>query len=134
MMRGLDQQADNIRETNMEENLLQLNEPLERVLSIPRNHTDDNSGTVNKFLLCTLVCGMAREIKDRAAGIGRHLPLLKIVRDVLHSHLEGGPRERGLSADGHLLNEAELRSEIERRLREYLAQSQELRIEERRLD
>ena len=125
----------------MNEDLLQLNAPGEVTVSIAQNDSasapramNGSGEPVNKFLLCTLVSGMAREIKARAAHSGRHLPLLKIVRDVLHSRLEENPMENELSADGQLLNETELRSEIERRLQEYLRQSQELLIEAKRLD
>jgi hypothetical protein len=55
---------------------------------------------VNKFLLSTLVCGMAREIKARAARSSQTLPLLKMDRDVLRSHLDEMPVEKGLSAEG----------------------------------
>ena len=123
----------------MEESPLQLNAPVKVLVPIRQydlissdKYTGVSGTSVNKFLLCTLVCGMAREIKARAAQSGRSLPLLKIVRDVLHTHLEETSRDNGLSAD--LLNEESLRSEIERRLQEYLRETQERHIEERRLD
>lgn len=103
----------------------------------PRSSSPSTTGRghqVNKFLLCTLVCGMAREIKARAAQSGQTVPLLKIVRDVLRFHLEEVSVEKGLSSEGRLLNEEALRSEIERRLQEYLKQSQEHRAEAKRLD
>ena len=91
-------------------------------------------GHVNKFLLCTLVCGMAREIRARAAQGGQTVPLLKIVREVLRSHLEEQSVGKGLSAEGQLLDEETLRSEIERQLQEYLKRGLEHRAEARRLD
>src|SRR5262245_14157486 len=125
MMRGLDQLVGVIKEIKMMENLLQLTAPVEVTVPIPQDDsisdprtTKAGGGPVNKFLLCTLICGMAREIKARAADYGRYLPLLKIVREVLHTHLEEGTMENGLTADGRLLNETELKSEIERRLQE----------------
>ncbi|MCI0662109.1 MAG: hypothetical protein L0220_13645 [Acidobacteria bacterium] len=125
----------------MEENLLQLSAPVEVLVPILQSDlrssaksTEGRGVSVNKFLLCTLVCGMAREIKARAAQNGRSLPLLKIVRDVLHTHLEEESRMNGLSAASDLLKEETLRSEIERQLQEYLRQSHEHPVEERRID
>jgi hypothetical protein len=125
----------------MEDSLLQSNAPVEILVPILQDDLVSSSLSigsdgkpVNKFLLCTLVCRMAREIKARAAHNGRHLPLLRIVRDVLRSYLEEAPGENRSSAAGHLLNEEALKSEIERRLGEYLRQSEELRVEAKRLD
>jgi hypothetical protein len=122
---------------NMEESLLHLNAPAEvlvPILQYDLRSNAKNGTSVNKFLLCTLVWGMAREIKTRAAQSGRSLPLQKIVRDLLHTHLEETFWENELSAATHLLNEESLRNEIEQRLQEYLRQTQERHIEEKRLD
>jgi hypothetical protein len=126
---------------NMGESLLQLDAPVKDLLPILQselrssaNSTGGRGRSVNKYLFCTLVCEMAREIKARAAQHGRNMPLLQIVRDVLHAHLEEESCMKGLSTAGDLLNEELLRSEIERQLQEYLSQSQENLIEERRID
>ncbi|HKX30274.1 MAG TPA: hypothetical protein VJ302_21470 [Blastocatellia bacterium] len=124
----------------MNNNSSQLETPIEVLAPITTDELrsppglNGGGGHVNKFLLCTLVCGMAREIRVRAAQSGQTVPLLKIVREVLRSHLEERPVGKGLSAEGQLLDEEVLRNEIERKVQEYLKQALEHRAEARRLD
>ncbi len=99
---------------------------------------EEREEPINKFLLCRVVCGVAREIKNRAEQSGEHLSLLKIVRDVLHSYQEEAIAGNGLAAalasGPQQLDEEVLSGEIDRRWQVHFSQSLENRAEARRLD
>ncbi len=100
---------------------------------------------LNRFLLCTLVCGAARGIKARATQRGEKAPVMTIARNVLRSYLtaptdqpeaesELVPDLSGLRRDGGPLNEEAMFRAIDRQFQAVLKQAQAQRAEERRLD
>jgi hypothetical protein len=88
-----------------------------------------NGGSINRFLLCTIVWSVAREVKARGEANGERLPMAGIAREVLRSYLCEGER-----SGQYLLDEEALEDEIKRRLHELSKQSRMQHAEERRLD
>ncbi len=88
-----------------------------------------NGGVINRFLLCTIVWSVAREIKAKGETSGERLPMQRIAREVLCSYLqEWAPSER------YLLEEEALEDAIKRRLFELFEQSRMQYAEERLFD
>jgi hypothetical protein len=88
-----------------------------------------NGGVINRFLLCTIVWSVAREVKAKGETNGERLPMQRIAREVLCSYLqEWAPSER------YLLEEEALEDAIKRRLYELFKQSRLQYAEERRFD
>ena len=100
---------------------------------------------MNRFLLCTLVCGAAREIGALAAQGGARSQVTMIARKVLRSYLvaaasqpedplEPDPGISGLQHNSRPLNEEEMSRAIDLHMRAVLKQTKTWRAEERRLD
>jgi hypothetical protein len=88
-----------------------------------------NGGGINRFLLCTIVWNVAREVKARGETNGERLSLPRIAREVLSSYLQAGePSEQ------NLLDEDLIQDEIKKHLQELIKQSRMKHAEERRLD
>jgi hypothetical protein len=88
-----------------------------------------NGEGLNRFLLCTIVWNVAREVKARGETNGERLSLPRIAREVLSSYLQAGePSEQ------YLLDEELLQYQIRKRLEELAKQSRMKYAEERRLD
>jgi hypothetical protein len=88
-----------------------------------------NVGEINRFLLCTIVWSVAREVKAEEKINGERLPLQRIAREVLCSYLQRwAPSGRGL------LEEEALEDAIKRRLYELFKQSRMQYAEERQFD
>jgi hypothetical protein len=88
-----------------------------------------NVGDINRFLLCTIVWSVAREVKAEGKTNGERLPLQRIAREVLGSYLqEWAPSGR------FPLEEEALEDAIKRRLYELFKQSRMRHAEERRFD
>jgi hypothetical protein len=88
-----------------------------------------NGGGINRFLLCTIVWSVAREVKARGEANGEKLSLPRIAREVLNSYLQAGE-----PSQQYLLDEELLQDEIKMRLQELVKQSRMRHAEERRLD
>ncbi|MGH9845979.1 MAG: hypothetical protein ACREEM_45335 [Blastocatellia bacterium] len=94
-----------------------------------------NGEPVNRFMFCTLVWSVAREIHSRARINGESLSFQTIVRDLMRTYwadgMEGRQDPAGLA---NLLDGEELGGEIDRQFQEYFGQSRARSIEARRLD
>jgi hypothetical protein len=89
----------------------------------------EKGGGINRFLLCTIVWSVAREVKAEGETNGEILPLQRIAREVLCSYLqEWAPSGR------YLWEEEALEDAIKRRLHELFEQSRLQHAEERRFD
>jgi hypothetical protein len=88
-----------------------------------------NGGEINRFLLCTIVWSVAREVKAESETNDEILPMQRIAREVLCSYLqEWAPSGR------YLLEEEALEDAIKRRLYELFKQSRMQHAEEHRFD
>jgi hypothetical protein len=88
-----------------------------------------NVGDINRFLLCTIVWSVAREVKAEGKTNGERLPLQRIAREVLSSYLqEWAPSGR------FPLEEEALEDAIKRRLYELFKQSRMRHAEDRQFD
>jgi hypothetical protein len=94
-------------------------------ISSPQHEDEDDEEGVNRFLLCTIVWGVAREVRAKTDTNGERLPLQRIAREVLHSYLQSG---------NYLLEEEALEEAIKRRLAELFKQSRAPHAEEYRFD
>jgi hypothetical protein len=88
-----------------------------------------DEGGINRFLLCTIVWGVAREVKAVGGTNGERLPLQRIAREVLSSYLQ-----EWVPSGRYLLEEEVLEDAIKRRLSELSKQSRIQNAEERRFD
>jgi hypothetical protein len=101
----------------------------------PHPHQDEggspveNGGVINRFLLCTIVWSVAREVKAEGETNGERLPLQRITREVLCSYLQDWA-----PSGQYLLEEEALEDAIKRRLHELFKQSRMQHAEERRFD
>jgi hypothetical protein len=84
-----------------------------------------NDKGINRFLLCTIVWGVARKVKAEGETNGERMPLQRIAREVLSSYL----KESVLSGR-YLLAEKALDEAIKRRLAELFNQSRVPHAEE----
>jgi hypothetical protein len=88
-----------------------------------------DEGGINRFLLCTIVWGVAREVKAEGETNGERMPLQRIAREVLSSYLQ-----EWVPSGLYLLEEEALEDAIKRRLSELFKQSRIQNAEERRFD
>jgi len=103
--------------------------------SYPSRHLEEsgspvgNGGVINRFLLCTIVWSVAREVKAEGETNGERLPLQRIAREVLCSYLQEWE-----PSGQYLLEEKALEGAIKRRLYELFELSRVEHAEERRFD
>lgn len=84
---------------------------------VTENPVGDGEG-INRFLLCTIVWSVAREVKARGKANGENLSLPRIAREILSSYLQVEASSRQ-----NLLDKEPLENEIKRRLYELVKQS-----------
>jgi hypothetical protein len=88
-----------------------------------------DEGGINRFLLCTIVWGVARGVRAEGRTNGERLPLQRIAREVLSSYLQ-----EWVPSGRYLLEEEALEDAIKRRLSELFKQSRIPNARERGFD
>jgi hypothetical protein len=96
-------------------------------ISSHQHEDEEDEEGINRFLLCTIVWGVAREVRAKTDTNGERLPLQRIAREVLRSYLQEAPGQ-------YLLEEEALEEAIKRRLAELFKQSRAPHAEEFRFD